>query len=315
MIPSIDIGELPSTNMNYTFNRIMVREILLSDIPVLEMMQKLKKVRYVINFLTNVTSLTEDQAWSLTEGDTVYILSYIKKLSFTDIPIPLTWTCNNHVISKIGLRLAFMPDDGQTDAEIAALGYERRICSLKNAELIYPYSVKTNIVQPTIGDKDIQTTKTLFHLPTLRDLHIEQEMRDESYWPKYAALSERMLWIAGTDAQQKLNVLHGNFETILSEDIDSIKCKAHNHIMLSYNIRCAECDYRGVVSKQVDMYSALHQIDSVTVMNKQYNLMKIFGVLPPEETPLRKILFWLSAYKKDQVDQYGADKKKRKRVK
>jgi hypothetical protein len=300
--PSIDIGELPSTRMDYSFDRVLVRELMISDISLLELVQGMKKIYLIVNLIQNLTNLTNQQVWSLTEGDAAYILSYVKRLSFTDIPIPLAWTCKNPVITRKGFRLDFLTEKGLSDREIEARGYEHRTCGLKNAELIYPYSMRTEIVSPTIGEIDLNSS--LLRMPRLRDLYLIQDMRDEKDWPRYARLEELLLWLPGQTASDK--------KALLAELVD-VREKAQNYIRQSYAIRCAECDYRGSVPKRVDMFNALHLINSITVMNKQYNIMKVFGVLPAEETPLRKLLFWVSAYKKDKIDEYGAEKKVRKR--
>ncbi len=299
------IGGLLSEYRFYNFTQLFVRPILLRDTPMIEAMRHFKRPMDVAVFLQSITGLTEEQVMSLTIGDCVYILTYLRRLCYTDTPITVTWNCTATVVSSIEFRLELHPDKmNLSEHELNPLGLHRRTCGRKNTELIYPYAYSFDTHS---ADWDSIELPEELRVPTLLDAHLIEEMRDSDDWPKYSSFEKLLLWIKADTVGEKREAIK-NVSPDLFVELDSLIKKCDHGIKISYPLRCSDCDTRHTIVKDLDMYSVLPLVSSESVMNMQYSLLGQKNVLVTEDTPLQKLLYWYNAYQKDKRDKANKSK-------
>lgn len=294
------IGGLLSEYKFYDFKQLFIRPILLRDTPMIEALRHFKRPMDVAVFLQSITGLTEEQVLSLTIGDCVYILTYLRRLCYTDTPITVTWNCSATVVSSVERRLELHPDKmNLSEHELDSQGLHRRTCGRKNTELIYPYAYAFDT--HTVDWDSVELPADL-RVPTLLDAHLLDEMRDLPSWPRYSMFSDLLLWIKGNSIEEKQNAVSKANPDILT-DLSSIIGKCDHGISISYPLRCSDCDTRHSIVKGLDMYSVLPLVSSESIMNMQYSLLGQKNVLVSEDTPLQKLLYWYNAYQKDKRDK------------
>lgn len=297
VVSMLYIGGLPSEFNYYTNNvrGLAFRPLTVADSLPISFIKDFRRPLDVVMLFQSVLNLNPQDIWQLTVDDSVYILSYLKSVCFTDAPVTVTWDCRNRVISTIGKRLDFHNDkEHMTDLELHLVNLERRSCDRKNSELIYPR--QQNIIYDT-PDFSFRLNSRL-RVPRLIDLHIIHEAKDLPDWVKYSNMEKQLLWCQGSTIEDKLETLNG-----IGMDIFDMVAEAEKHLnhglTVTFKLSCFDCSNTPSISNRLNIFDVLPAIDSTSIMNMQYTLMGKLGLQTGEDLPIQKLLFWHSAYLKD----------------
>lgn len=305
------IGGLPSGYRFYDFDMVFLRHIEVRDTPMIETMKEFKRPADVFLFLRKILpDLNDKQIWSLTLDDCVYILTYLRKICYTESPITVTWDCFNQVVTHSELRLQFHPDKlGLPDHELHSLQLTRRTCDRKNSELIYAHAYSYSLKSPDWSKYESVPDK--YSVPTLYDAHLLNEMEDLDEWPMYVQFKTQLLWLKANTVEEKVKA----FNELDPDDLDVVAgyAKDYDHgVTLTYRLRCFDCGYHPTVTKDLTLYSVLPVISTTSVMNMQYTMFAVKNILVPEDTPIQKLLYWHNAYQKDKQEKKNKAKTAKK---
>lgn len=302
----VNIGGLPSGFKLYDFDTLEIRPLLVSDMQNVEYIKVFKRPLDVFLLLKNVLRLDDSRIWQLTIDDCVYILSYLRRICYTDAPITVTWDCNASVVNEIGKRLAFRPEHlHSTPEELRRIGLQRRVCERKNSELIYPHSMEYEV--SSLDDFEIPAG---LKIPRLLDAHLYQESYDEM-GASIAMFQRHLIHIDAPTIRERLEFIGNDLEKL--DQIESFADKCFHGIRVGYRLRCFDCNHSPYYSKSVDLWDALPIVDETSMMNIQYTMLVKFHTQIDENTPIKKLLFWHSAYQKDKQEAAQANKPRKGR--
>lgn len=308
------IGGLPTGYKWYNFQNVKVRDILVRDLSAIERSRIQNRVYDLVSILLDLTNLDMVQLMSLTLGDAVYIMAYLRKACFTESHLTITWDCSaSTVLDNKGI--VYQEHKDKNDRDLRILGLKRGSCETKNTNLIYSYQYT---FKPVIPDWDKIVIPADCHVPTLFDLHLMEEWSDSDpkSYSKHQIYFKQLLCLDGDTVKAKLENLKQCFTNKTLKGIAAFHDESYHGIDLSYGLHCNSCGAKPTVKQSLTPHEVLPNITSLSVMNMQYNLMQTMHTGIQEDTPVKKLLYWHSTHQKHEQERAQkrlAAKKQRRR--
>lgn len=308
------IGGLPTGYRWYNFQHVKVRDILIRDLSAIERSRIQNRVFDLVTLLSDFTNLDMMQLMSLTLGDAVYIMAYLRKACFTESHLTITWDCSaNAVLDTKGV--VYQEHMDKSDRDLRILGLKRGTCGTKNTNLVYSYQYN---FKPIIPDWSSLVIPELCHVPTLFDLHLMEEWSDQDpkAYARHQIYFKHLLCLDGDSIEAKLANLKQAFESKTLKAIAKFHDDSYHGIDLSYGLHCNSCGAKPTIKQSLTPHEVLPNITSMSVMNMQYNLMQAMHTNIQEDTPVKKLLYWHSTHQKHEQERLQkrlAAKKQRRR--
>lgn len=298
---TFSVGGLLTEYRLYPFESVISNHIELSHAPMIQDMSSFKRAEHVHALLARLLHLTPDEIWQLTLGDIVYILTLLRAKCYTQTPVTVTWDCHAKAYSD---EHGIVFDQHVTPEYAKEQNYFIVECDRTNSELIYSYNYA---YAPKMMEN--YEPHPEFHVPTLRDQYLLDELSDADDWPQYKMFSKFLLCCEGKTIEEKKDALSRTKDFRAASKF--LKSCEHG-VEYSYTLKCATCDSRPQIKKMLDIYSVLPVIDQESIMNIQYTVLREFKAYLPEETPVMKALYWHNLMKKEAQERAAKRKQKTK---
>lgn len=307
-----NIGGLLTGFKWYDFKHVKIRNILVQDLSAIDRSRKQKRVVDLIPLLEELTNLTYDQLLTLTIGDAVYIMAYLRKACYTESHLTLTWDCSAEAV-KDSRGIVYPEHIGMNKRDLIINKFVRGTCDTKNTNLVYSYQYTFSPIQPKWSE--VAMVKNC-HVPTLHDLHLLEEWEDDDLksFTKYKKFFKQLLCLDGSTIEEKLENLKCAFEDRSLNAVGKFHDDTYHGIELTYTLNCNSCGHRPVVKQVLTPHDVLPVIGESSVMNMQYNLMQAMHTSIGEDTPVKKLLYWHSTHQKHEQERAQKREAIRKRT-
>lgn len=286
----IDIGGLLSDFRYYDFKRLRVKPLSVQDLLTLSTIVQSSSVLGMIDF---VDDHIDQDVNELLDIDFYYVMFWLKKHSYPDSTVTVTWTCSNINVHKTDKPRELVTDPNIVKMSTPSLnyfGYDRSVCGYMNTEILY----KIDTLFKEIPNRDLPIgyryprVATLAEAEFLKDTELYDSFLEHIRWLDYPNLAEAIEWFnVEGPADETIQII----SDLMDSNDYSIKTK--------YHLKCNLCGTQHEVVKTPDMFRIFPLIDAKAVMDMQYNLMGQFQVSLAAETDARSFLYWHSNYVKD----------------
>jgi len=270
----ISIGGLPSGIEEDT----LLSSLCISDVSALWFACIKKNYATLIPILD---SLTDRDVSKMYMGDLIYLATWLRKISSTEVSKYVTWRCGGHAPFK-GKKMQNHKIDeyaSMTPSQLSARGIKMLPCSRSSTSSIENHKLS---IKPKV-----HLTAPLTYPKVFR--YEEDEIEDYPFM-------ELLYWIdADTHFEAKHILEEGGTE--LFDRIHKAKAEPFG-LHETFTARCQWCYTPLRVSKFQDIFNVLKIIDPSSCMNMQYNLGST-NLNVTESTPLLNLIFWHSQYQKD----------------
>lgn len=297
----VDIGGLPSGGHTYPFTQIYMRQFVVRDYQLLHMgmSTKIRPHQHIIRAVQLATSVNIDV---LTDGDFCYLMAWLRRYSFPELPLQARYTCMNPLWHD-GEKYVM----GISDQEARQKGYKREPCNHKQVEMVRGAKLKVHTLPDDVKIDDPRID--FARVSTLADYH---EYVDDHPESKY--LADLCRWVKqGTTFASKYRYLLNQPDNSLIDAIEDVRGSLFHGITENFTLRCGAC---GNKIDHVSYPSILHFFadnSEKDVFNMSYNLMSQFGVDVGLDTPLKKFLYVHSTLAHDRAEAEKQRKEKKRR--
>lgn len=286
----VDIGGLLSDFRYYDFNRLRVKTLTVGDLHTLSSIVGTRSVLGMIDFIDDHI---DQDVNKLLDIDFYYIMFWLKKNSYPDNSMTLTWDCVNWITHAQG-----KPNSIVQDPDIKALstpslnffGYERSKCGNKNTEIVY----KIDTTYSAIPDVKLPIG---YAFPKVGTMAQAEFVRDSG---EYDGLIEYFRWLDYDDINEAIEMFdwEGDGDQTVAR-IDQLRTQHDYGIRVKYRLTCNRCGKQYTIDKTPDIFGIFPLIDAKAIMDMQYNIMGQFNTSIDNNTSSQSLLYWHSSYVKD----------------
>lgn len=287
----VDIGGLLSEFRYYSFNRLRVKTFTVGDLLTLS---KIVQTRSVLGMIDFIDSHIDQDVNELLDIDFYYVMFWLKKQSYPDSTMTLTWDCTNWNVHEAGKPRVIINDPnivGMSTPSLNYFGYERSRCGYKNTEIVYKIDTQFRTMPDTI------VLPKGYRFPRVRTMGEAEFVRDTGM---YDNLIEYFRWLDYDSIHEAIENFdwEGDADETMQK-IDRLMAQHDYSIKTAYKLRCSSCHTVHDIKRIPDLFAIFPLIDSQAVMDMQYNLMGQFNVAINPDTDARSLLYWHSNYVKD----------------
>ena len=295
----LDIGDLPTGFAPYEdigLKQIYLRPFEVRELPLLHLGAK-ARVGGIGHIIRAVNMVASCDVNCLTDGDFEFILTWLRKASYPESPMLVTWDCRKVNIVEKETRRFVRDTKFLTKTDMDLKGYEPEQCNTNNRTIVHD----VRILVDTLDDDNLYIQHDDIDFPRVRTLLEFEEMVSED--PSVEQIAKIARWVkAGETVKEKIDILNNSDIDLYERIVDCQKEYEHG-VRETMTMKCRECQNRVSHTAKPKMRSFFADNTESDIYDIQYNLMSEFGVAPDDSMPTKKLLYHHSCLAKDKQEE------------